>query len=120
MALFHDGNFYANNTVIPMDEIGEGAMALLCFTNNLDCCGEPPRRFGEWYFPNGSSVGRQSESSIYRDRGPSVVRLNLRNHSTSLTGVFHCEIPDMNGTNQSIYIGLYPVNKGILRIMLNS
>ena len=91
-----------------MDKIGEGAMALLCFTNNLDCCQEQLQRFGEWYFPDGSAVERQGDSNIYRNRGPSVVRLNQGNNSTSLTGVFLCVIPDDSGTNQSIYVGVYP------------
>ena len=98
-----------------MDKIGEGAMALLCFTNKLDCCQEQPQRFGEWYFPDGSPVEKKGVSNIYRNRGPSVVRLNQRNNnSTSPTGVFLCVIPDMNETNQSIYIGVYPMNEGII------
>ena len=45
--------------------------------------------------------------SIYRNRGPSVVRLNRRNNAMMPTGVFRCEIPDASGTNQNVYVGVY-------------
>ena len=40
-----------------------------------------------------------------------MLRLIL-NGNISLVGVFHCEIPDASGTNQSVYIGVYPPEKG--------
>ena len=40
-----------------------------------------------------------------------MLRLIL-NGDISLVGVFHCEIPDASGTNQSVYIGIYPLQKG--------
>lgn len=88
-------------------------MALLCFTNNLDCCDTVPNRFGLWYFPNGSEVKTNGEQhTMYRDRGPSVVRLNLRGNPTFIAGVFHCQIPNINRKSQSIYVGIYPINEG--------
>ena len=109
MALFHDVFFHPNNSIINIDEIGEEAMALLCFTNKLTCCEAVSSRSGEWYFPNGSAVEKENRGGdMYRDRGPSVVRLNQKSTSSSPSGVFHCEIPLKNGTNQSIYAGIYP------------
>ena len=69
---------------------------------------------GEWYFPNnGSAVGTMRENgSIYRNRGPSVVRLNRRSNAMMTDGVFRCEIPDASDTNQSIYVGVYSLGKG--------
>ena len=113
VVLFHNGSFLLNNSIINMDEIGEGAMSLLCFTNKLDCCGEVPLRNGEWYFPNESRVPVQNEGVIYRDRGASVVRINWRNYHNPPTGVFRCQIPDMNDTMQNIFVGVYPRNAGI-------
>ena len=88
-------------------------MALLCFTNKLDCCDTKPNRSGEWYFPNGSRVKTNVEkNTMYRDRGPSVVHLNLRRSSTFIAGVFHCEILNISGKNHSIYVGIYPIDEG--------
>ena len=69
---------------------------------------------GEWYFPNNGSAVRVggSRDSIYRNRGPSVVRLNRRNNATMPTGVFRCEIPDASGTSQIIYLGVYLQGEG--------
>ena len=66
----------------------------------------------EWFFPNGSSVSNKgSGDDIYRGKGPSFVRLQRRNNAQT-TGIFHCEVPDANGTNQQLYVGVYPVNSG--------
>lgn len=35
-----------------------------------------------------------------------------RPSSASITGMFHCEIPDASGTTQNIYIGVYPESSG--------
>ena len=94
-----------------VDDIAENDGALLCYTNNVECC-ESSRK-GEWYFPNGTTVGTSVDGGdFYRNRGPSVVRLNRRNNAMMPTGVFCCEIPDANGTDQSIYVGVYPHREG--------
>ena len=114
--LLHDSHL-GNKSVISLDEIGEGANALLCLTNNVSCCekdddGTAGRM---WYFPNSSHVplGNQgSRDGVYITRGPSVVRLHRRRSSMISAGIFHCEIIDASGTNQSIYIGVYPNQQG--------
>ena len=90
-----------------LGEIGEDSAALFCLTNNTECCGSSI--VGDWFFPEGSMVptGRFG-ANIYRDRGLSVVTLQYRN-SAQTTGVFRCEVPDASGTNQSLYVGVYPV-----------
>ena len=97
--------------------IGVGTMALWCLTNDLECCDEQQQQFGEWYFPNGSPVDEASRAdvgSIYKDQGPSVVRLNQRNNSSFANGLYHCQILDNNGTNESIYVGIYQPGEGIM------
>ena len=100
-----------------LDEIGEENAALFCLTNRTDCCRmkDTPQGtggIGEWFFPNGNTVNNEgSGDDIYRSRGPSFVRLRRRNNA-STTGVFRCEVPDASGTNQSIYVGVCPVNSG--------
>ena len=117
MTLFHNGTFLANNTVVMVDEIGEGKLSLMCFTNKLDCCNGIVR-FGEWYFPNGSYVGVADSSNIYRNRGSSAVRLNRRNNVTIPSGIFWCDIPDKNETVQNMFVGIYSMGSGVLCFIL--
>ena len=113
MTLFHNGSFHPNNTIINATEIGEGTMALFCFTKKSNCCSEVFGLSGEWYFPNGSAVEKElNGGALYRNRGPSVICLNQKNTFLSPPGIFRCEIPLENGTNQSLYAGLYPTNRG--------
>ncbi len=115
LMLFHNGSFHPNNSIINVDEIGEGTMALFCFTNKSNCCNIDfgPQDLGEWYFPNGSAVAiNRDGTAMYRNQGPSVVRLNQKNTSLSPAGIFHCKIPLENGINQSLYAGIYPTKRG--------
>ena len=113
------GYIYENNSIVTVDEIAENDGALLCYTNNVECC--ESSRQGEWYFPNGTTVGTSGDGSgFYRNRGPSVVRLNRRNNAMMPTGVFRCEIPDASGTNQSIYIRIDPRGEGIYPLAKHS
>ena len=79
------------------------------------CCarGQSPGRevLGDWYYPNGTGVANNGEMwEFYRDRGPSVVRMNRRRGG--VTGIYRCVIPDAAGVNQTIYIGVYTANTG--------
>ena len=51
-----DGKKYFNNSEISISDIGEGEHALLCKTDEEDCCATVPNRFGEFYYPNGVHV----------------------------------------------------------------
>ena len=99
-----------------MDKISEGGLALLCLTDEQDCCslkeGQGDLRIGEWYFPNGMTVDRMGD--VYRRRSRSVVLLNRRNNATLSSGIYHCEIPDKQEILQHIYIGIYPNGSGML------
>ena len=108
------GSLYGNNSIVTISDIEDGSESLHCLTNRGDCCRGSDTGgdgVGEWYFPgNGSTVGTSNGGgSIYRNRGPSVVRLNRRNDAMMPTGVFRCEIPDASGTDQNIYVGVYTV-----------
>ena len=101
------GVVYTNNSAVSLLEVGEGESALLCKTNRGGCCGTPPNRFGEFYYPSGIKVPiAKQQQGFYRNRGEKVVRLNRRGGVTSPTGKYRCEIPDANGSMQSIYITL--------------
>lgn len=114
VTIYHNGVFYENNTVVTMDGIGEGALALLCFTNKIHCCNHTVRdnRLGEWYFPDGSTMRISKESNIYRDRDLSVVSLNRRNNAALPSGVYKCNIPDKNERFTDLFIGIYSVDMG--------
>ena len=88
-----------NDGFVDADDIGGLSNALLCLTNNTNCCGPgDPNVTGEWYFPNGvvtESITSNTQAGrihfYFRNRGPSVVRLNRNNYPTK-RGRFHCEL----------------------------
>ena len=105
------GTVYANNSVIPITEIGETDLytssntGLQCITDRSPCCGTLPNRFGQWYFPNGATVPAQGgATTFYRNRGDDgTVNLNrLNNGVTMPTGLFCCVVPDATGVDQTV------------------
>ena len=96
-----------------MNDIAEGGGALMCYTDKEDCCGAINMRQGDWYYPNGLQVRTYgADGSFYRNRSHSVVHLHRREDTVMPIGIFHCEIPDKYGTNQNIYVGVYPQGQG--------
>jgi hypothetical protein len=96
------GTAYLNNSVVLVGDIGEGDDALLCFTDNQDCC---TNRRGEFYFPDGSRVPTSlAGQDFYRNRGSQFIRLNRRNGAVSPVGTYRCELPDANGMISVILI----------------
>lgn len=111
-----NGQLYGNNSIVSITDIGEGInSALLCVTNNTSCChpeeSSDNRTVGLWYLPNGKPAGGTGRS-FYQTRGASVVRLFHKSLTTSPSGVFLCEVPDVSGVKQSVFIGVYPPNEG--------
>lgn len=116
---------YGNNSIVSLTEIGEGSKALLCITSETGCCRDADnsnlfiaRSMREWFFPNRSSVRKGFDGhSFYRDRDPSIVRLNRRYNATSPNGIFWCTIPisiiqsNIIMTN-TIHIGIYDIGQG--------
>ena len=109
--------FYQNNSLVTLDDIGEGDNALLCLTDLTACC----RPFytnairslllGNWFFPNGTRVPSSSSPwDFHRTRDHMRVRLHRRRGGEE--GIYHCLIPDAMNVTQTIYIGLYSVNNG--------
>ena len=116
------GTTYQNNSLVTLEEIGEGDDALLCMTDSTMCCSRAQVPgggiLGDWYYPNGTGVPNSLVVDrynydlweFYRNRGQSVVRLNRRRGG--VTGIYCCEIPDINSVTQFIYIGVYTANTG--------
>ena len=91
------GHLYANNSIVSLDNIDNtDSRALLCITNNSQCCNI---NNGNWYSPSSTLTGYDVS------RGPGVVRLK-RSNGTPQTGVFRCEI-SIHDLAYNFYIGLY-------------
>ena len=67
---------------------------------------------GNWHFPDESAIEPERANSIYKNRGPSVVRLHKKRNIISPTGIYHCDIPDNTSVSQSIFVGVYPMEEG--------
>ena len=105
-----------------LEDIGEGADALFCITNQTACC-RPPYTglmgpaLGNWFFPNESRVpSGNANDDFYRTRHQMMVRLQRRRGG--MEGIYRCEIPDGINVTQAIYIGVYSASTGECLILL--
>ena len=115
------GTVYQNNSLVTLEDIGEGDAALLCVTDQPACCGplyngEMGPAIGNWYFPNGTRVPSETDVTtgllldFFSTRGQSLVLLNRRRGG--VTGIYRCEIPDIVNVTQTIYIGVFSASTG--------
>ena len=113
---------YQNNSLVSLENIGEGHDALYCIANKSACCRNPytPRALGNWFFPNGTRVPSSGlKWDFHRTRGQMVVLLQRRRGGEN--GIYHCVVPDATNVIQTIYIGVYtgspgefPLDHGVL------
>ena len=99
-------------------DISEGDGALLCLSTQMECCSaeEVPGGGvkGDWYYPNGTVIPNVSTNPLYRNRGPSVVRLNRNVASANVqSGIFKCSTPD-DDEELNFFIGIYAEGDGKL------
>lgn len=92
-----------------MKDIGEDNEALICSTDLRPCCGTPPNRYGEWYYPNGSNLRPiGSTDPLYRNRlDDGTVRLHRRSAVLiPVDGRYRCTIPNNQGVmvHRFVYI----------------
>ena len=106
------GTTYQNNSIVTLDDIGEGVDALLCVTDLTACCRPPftdpigQQALGNWFFPNGTRVPNSGfQWDIHRTRGQSVVLLHRRRGGEE--GIYSCVVHDAMNVIQTIYIGVY-------------
>ena len=100
-----------NQSIVDLDDITTGDGRLFCLTNTDSCCDIRGSGVGEWFFPNGTSVPPR-DSVFTRERGTSFVALSRRSISNVATGLFRCEIPDVNGDTVSHIAGIYRSDEG--------
>ena len=111
-----NGTTYHNNSIVTLEDIGEGDDALLCLTDLTACCRPPftsigQQASGSWFFPNGTRVPSSVfQWDIHRTRGQSVVRLERRRGGEE--GIYSCIIPDTMNVIQNLYIGVYSASTG--------
>ena len=114
-----DGQLYRNNSVVTVTDIGGSiGLGIYCLTPSLECCSDSgtPNAASvtrEWYLPDGTPV-TSDNSPFIKSRVSSAVSLHrdLFSSNTAPSGVYRCEIPDASGTNQNIYVGIYPQGNG--------
>ena len=115
---------YQNNSIVTLEDIGEGQDALLCITNQTACCRLPYTGvngsvLGNWFFPNRTRVSDSSnQSDFHTTRGQMVVHMHHRRGGVE--GIYHCEIPDAMNLIQTIYIGVYSASTGEWSILFCS
>ena len=104
-----NGTIYQNNSIITLEDIGEGDDGLLCITDLRNCCQSAQIgmnvAYGNWFFPSGNRVTGETtvngtQSDFYGDRGASVVRLNHRRGGED--GIYRCEIPDTTNVHCAV------------------
>ena len=101
--------------------IGGGALpsndpsALVCLTDLEDCCAAPRTVRGDWYFPDGTTVGSVGGGTRFlANRGANngtnqgSVRLFQRYSGPPGRGRFHCELPSAANpsVNQILYVNI--------------
>ena len=113
VALSLHGVIIDDDSYVNVNDIGDDdSTALLCHTNKTDCCGQPPYRAGDWYYPNGTQVGPVGyniatghTSYFFRNRGAQVVRLKRARHPSE-RGRFCCQVPNAISVVQSICVNV--------------
>ena len=107
------GTEHGNNSLVKMEDIGEDNEALICSTGFYPCCGTPPNRFGEWYYPDGSNVRPiGSGDTFYRNRlDDGTVRLHRRSSGTlPASGRYKCAIPNNQGNTINMFVQILSDN----------
>ena len=117
-------NVGSNLSNIPLNRNPASANASLqCITDLVDCCGtesgSPVRTVrGDWYFPDGTTVGFGSGTRFLVNRGPNEVingeqfngsvRLFRRFSAVTERGRFRCELPNAANpsVNQTLYVNI--------------
>ena len=115
------GTIYQNNSIVTLEDIGEGDDALLCVTDLTACCrppftGQGPAYIsapvGNWFFPNETRIPSSGNQwDFHRTRGLGVILMHRRRRG-GVNGIYSCEMPDATNVTQTVYIGVYSRTDG--------
>ena len=110
-----NGMVYLPGNTVLITTIGDSETdpdsSLVCVTSNVntECCrGIDGGNVGEWHFPGGAKVPRNSaappSTNFTRSGFTRQVRLNRRNSAMSPNGTYECRVPDGDGMNTAAQI----------------
>ena len=111
----------ANHSYVDLSLVGTSdSNSVQCITDLHTCCSSAQGSHrGDWYFPNGSLLRFSGDNS--ESRG--AQRVSLRSHSGgfSPSGIYCCAIAtnenhDSSTVRDTVCIGLYPSNQGIVKL----
>ena len=101
------GTTYPNNSLVTLEDIGEGGDALHC----IGACSNLGIR--NWFFPNGTRVPSEVVEWDFYHIGYSYSRaVYMYRRRGGVTGIYRCEIPDAMNVTQNLYIGVYTADTG--------
>ena len=104
VGLFFNGRLLSNNSIVLLDDIGEGSSALYCLTDRELCCSAAAgRQRGLWLWPRGSAIS-ETNSDVYTSRGFSSIHLNRRSRERIPAGVYRCLLPDAGNVLRTISV----------------
>ena len=116
VTLEHRRENLGNNSLVSLDDIGEGADALFCKTDKMPCCGETD---GNWYLPDGTLVPSDTITSnsrnlyVTRDANHSVGLNSIQASGVNKShGIYSCKILDRQNDIKYLYVGIYPPTEG--------
>lgn len=107
VGIFANNNPVLNNTAILADNNNQTGV-IYCNSGSKDV------GVGQWFSPSGAEIAQNNDGTFTVVRGggsiPSFIGLQLRagrSFSASDEGIYTCIIPDENGIEQVLQIGLY-------------
>ena len=115
-----NGAMILNHGIVTRDNIGTATAATLqCLTSYDGCCDTSN---GFWFYPSGSEVmdsGDSSSDVFYRSRGSGAVYLHHKDGTggDEDDGIFRCQIPDLGGNPQDLFVGIYSSNTGMWQLV---
>ena len=126
-----DSNLYLPGDTVLITDIeeftnhiaNEAGSSLVCVTSNVNtqCCrGSDGGNVGEWYFPDGTMVPRNSgarSADFTRSGFTRQVRLNRRNSAMSPTGTYECRVPD-GDTGELVIASVTLATSGYMHALL--
>ena len=114
------GNTVPNHGYVDLGQVGDDGSSsdsVQCHTDVNTCCtGEQGPHRGDWFAP-GETDRLGFSGDIYVDRNEQRVDLRRRNNPTGPVGIYHCTIPTIavsdNSVRDTVYVGLYTASGGM-------